>query len=89
MSCKNKLRQFYYYNQLLYYFLSMLNTFENTQSTTSWRQEHERQLELMNHAANLLPLLMLLQLSPLQSEGRACSFCRLQRQRCRVCKLEC
>jgi len=30
----------------------MLNTFENTQTTTSRRLERERQLELMNHAAN-------------------------------------
>jgi len=30
----------------------MLNTFENTQNTTSRRRERERQLELMNHAAN-------------------------------------
>jgi hypothetical protein len=30
----------------------MLDTFENTQNTTSRRQERERQLELMNHAAN-------------------------------------
>jgi hypothetical protein len=30
----------------------MLNTFENTQITTSRRRERERQLELMNHAAN-------------------------------------
>jgi hypothetical protein len=30
----------------------MLNTFENAQATTSRREERERQLELMNHAAN-------------------------------------
>jgi len=30
----------------------MLNTFENSKTTTSRRRERERQLELMNHAAN-------------------------------------